>query len=103
MPYLAQKLNIFVKLKEVVKVSEGVCTIFRDYGYREKHTRARVKFLVADWGVEKFFELAEISTKYGDGKLRTTLTQNLIVSGISDEKVPYLLSKDIFKHLKKID
>ncbi|ETJ25721.1 Sulfite reductase Ferredoxin, partial [human gut metagenome] len=28
--------------------------IFRDYGYREKRTRARLKFLVADWGSEKF-------------------------------------------------
>ena len=34
----------------------AVTTIFRDYGYREKRTRNRLKFLVADWGPEKFRE-----------------------------------------------
>jgi sulfite reductase (ferredoxin) len=28
--------------------------IFRDYGYRRLRTRARLKFLVADWGPEEF-------------------------------------------------
>ena len=33
--------------------------IFRDYGYRRLRNRARLKFLVADWGVEKFREVLE--------------------------------------------
>lgn len=33
--------------------------IFRDYGYRRLRTRARLKFLVADWGVEKFRQVLE--------------------------------------------
>jgi ferredoxin-nitrite reductase len=153
-PHLAQRLSIFVKPEDVIKVAEGVCTIFRDYGYREKRIRARLKFLIADWGVEKFQEklleligempsngddklsswnasyyfgvhsqkqkgksyiginlplgeitcdellqLGDISKKYGDSKLRTTLSQNLIISGISDEDVTFLLEKDIFKRL----
>ena len=153
-PHLAQKLDMFVKPKDVLKVAEGVCTIFRDYGYREKRTRARLKFLVADWGAEKFkdklleftgdmlssgedklsswnasyyfgvhsqketgksyigvnlplgeitcdqlLELADVSEKYGDSKIRTTLSQNLIITGISDENIPSLLEKDIFKQL----
>lgn len=36
-----------------------MCSIFRDYGYRRLRTRARLKFLVADWGVEKFREVLE--------------------------------------------
>jgi len=55
-PYLAQKLNVFVRPEEVLKVAVGVTTLFRDYGYRQSRTRARLKFLVADWGVEKFQE-----------------------------------------------
>lgn len=153
-PHLAQRLDIFVKPEDVLKVAIGVCTIFRDYGYREKRTRARLKFLVADWGAEKFkdklielindmpnsgedklstwnaayyfgvhsqkqngksyvglnlplgeitsdelFELADISEKYGDNKIRTTLSQNLIITGINDTDVPFLLKKDVFKHL----
>jgi sulfite reductase (ferredoxin) len=38
---------------------EGVTSIFRDYGYRRLRSRARLKFLVADWGVEKFREVLE--------------------------------------------
>ena len=53
-PQLAEKINVFVKPEEVVKVAAGVATIFRDYGYREKRTHARLKFLVGDWGIEKF-------------------------------------------------
>ena len=34
-------------------------SIFRDYGYRRLRSRARLKFLVADWGVEKFREVLE--------------------------------------------
>ncbi len=53
-PHLAQKLDIFVRPEDVLKVSIGVATIFRDNGYRESRQHARLKFLVADWGVEKF-------------------------------------------------
>ncbi len=55
-PYLAKKLDIFVRPEEVVKVAAGVTTLFRDFGYRQKRTHARLKFLVADWGPEKFKE-----------------------------------------------
>ncbi|MFD2370779.1 nitrite/sulfite reductase [Brevibacillus sp. GCM10020057] len=55
-PYLAQKLDVFVRPEEVVKVAEGVTTLFRDFGYRQKRTHARLKFLMADWGAEKFKE-----------------------------------------------
>ncbi|MED1437556.1 nitrite/sulfite reductase [Aeribacillus composti] len=55
-PHLAQPLNIFVTPDKVKDVAIAVTTIFRDYGYREKRHRARLKFLVADWGVEKFQE-----------------------------------------------
>jgi sulfite reductase (ferredoxin) len=37
----------------------GVAGLFRDYGYRRLRTRARIKFLVADWGVERFREVLE--------------------------------------------
>ena len=58
-PMLAQKLGVWVPLDEVPDVWEGVISIFRDYGYRRLRSRARLKFLVADWGVEKFREILE--------------------------------------------
>lgn len=56
-PYLAQQLDMFVRPEQVLDVAIGVTTIFRDYGYREKRMRARLKFLVADWGPEKFLDV----------------------------------------------
>jgi sulfite reductase (ferredoxin) len=37
----------------------GVTGIFRDYGYRRLRSRARLKFLVSDWGAERFREVLE--------------------------------------------
>jgi len=48
---------------------------------------------------DELLQLGDISKKYGDSKLRTTLSQNLIISGISNEDVTFLLEKDIFKRL----
>ena len=52
-------LNEYVSLDEVADAWEGVISVFRDYGYRRLRSRARLKFLVADWGVEKFREVLE--------------------------------------------
>jgi sulfite reductase (ferredoxin) len=58
-PMLAQKLGVWIPLEEVADAWAGVASIFRDYGYRRLRSRARLKFLVADWGVEKFREVLE--------------------------------------------
>lgn len=58
-PMLAQKLGVWIPLDEVPDVWEGVISVFRDYGYRRLRSRARLKFLVADWGVDKFREILE--------------------------------------------
>ena len=41
------------------EVWAGVTSIFRDYGYRRSRNHARLKFLMADWGPEKFREVLE--------------------------------------------
>jgi sulfite reductase (ferredoxin) len=58
-PMLAQRLGVWVPLAEVPDVWHGVCQVFRDYGYRRLRNRARIKFLVADWGAERFREVLE--------------------------------------------
>ena len=58
-PMLAQRLGVWVSLEEVPDVWAGVVGIFRDYGFRRLRNRARLKFLVADWGVEKFRQVLE--------------------------------------------
>ena len=58
-PQFAKRLGAFVRLEEVGEVWAGVCGIFRDYGYRRLRTRARLKYLMADWGPERFREVLE--------------------------------------------
>ena len=58
-PMVAQRLGVWVPLADVPQVWEGVIGIFRDYGYRRLRNRARLKFLVADWGAEKFRAVLE--------------------------------------------
>jgi sulfite reductase (ferredoxin) len=43
----------------VPDVWAGVTSLFRDYGYRRMRHKARMKFLLADWGVDKFRAVLE--------------------------------------------
>jgi len=58
-PMLAAKMGVWIPLDEVADAWAAVASVFRDYGYRRLRSRARLKFLVADWGVEKFREVME--------------------------------------------
>ena len=58
-PRLAERLGAWVPLEEVPEVWAGVTGIFRDYGYRRLRNRARLKFLIADWGIERFRRVLE--------------------------------------------
>ncbi|MFR9722101.1 nitrite/sulfite reductase [Streptomyces sp. MS19] len=58
-PRIGERLGAWVPLDEVADVHEGIIGLFRDYGYRRLRTRARIKFLLADWGAEKFREVLE--------------------------------------------
>lgn len=58
-PMLAQRVGAWVPLDEVPEVWAAVTSIFRDYGYRRLRAKARLKFLIKDWGIEKFREVLE--------------------------------------------
>ncbi len=151
-PHLAKKLPFFIRPEEAVKVAEGVGIIFREYGYRENRGHCRLKFLLDDWGIEKFAdkleeitgtltrggrtverkwnrgvfhglnrqkqedlyyagllipsgsmeasdlqEIAELAEKYGDGELRTTNSQNIIILNIPAEKRSQFKQESLIK------
>lgn len=58
-PMLAQRVGAWVPLEEVPEVWHAVTSIFRDYGYRRLRSKTRLKFLIKDWGIEKFREVLE--------------------------------------------
>ena len=69
-PRFAERLGAWVAPDQAVDVWLGVTQIFRDYGYRRLRNKARMKFLLADWGPEKFREVLEteyLGYKLADG------------------------------------
>ena len=62
-PHLAKTLPVWVPRAEAWPVARAISALYRDEGYRAKRNRARFKFLVADWGVERV--LFEIEARLG--------------------------------------
>jgi sulfite reductase (ferredoxin) len=52
-PHLARPI-CYVTADAVVGVAEAVVRLFRDHGNRSDRKQARIKYLIHDWGVEKF-------------------------------------------------
>ena len=88
-PKLGVRLNAWVPIEDVPDVYEGVISIFRDYGYRRLRHRARLKFLVTDWGVEKFRQVLEdeyLHRKLVDGPAPATPDRAIDHVGVHKQK-----------------
>jgi sulfite reductase (ferredoxin) len=69
-PKLAQRIGVFIRPDQVSDVWAACTSVFRDYGYRRSRNHARMKFLMADWGPEKFRQVLQeeyLSEKLPDG------------------------------------
>ena len=55
-PQLSRSI-FYVPREKVLAAAEAVVKLYRDHGNRSDRKRARIKYLVADWGVEKFREV----------------------------------------------
>jgi sulfite reductase (ferredoxin) len=147
-PMFAQRVGVFVRPDQVTEVWAACTSVFRDYGYRRQRNRARIKFLMADWGPEKFRQvlqdeylhaalpdgpapapakhdqrdhvgvsrqkdglnavgfalrtgritgsllttIADLADEYGQGRIRTTTQQKLVILDVPDEKVEALVA-----------
>jgi sulfite reductase (ferredoxin) len=58
-PMFAKRIGVFVRPDQVTDVWVAATSIFRDYGYRRSRNHARIKFLMADWGPEKFRQVLQ--------------------------------------------
>ncbi len=74
-PYLARPI-CYIKPDQVIKTAEAVVKLFRDHGDRSDRKHARIKYLVSEWGVEKF---REVIAGYLDFPL--VLPKNIEVKG----------------------
>ena len=62
-PVFARALDAFVRPEEAAAVCAAIALIFRDHGPRESRSKARLAFLVDEWGPERF--RAELVARLG--------------------------------------
>jgi sulfite reductase (ferredoxin) len=68
-PHAAKTLAEFVPLHDILPLTHAVCRVFAQHGERKNRARARIKFLVAKLGIDRFRELvAEQRRKLRDAK-----------------------------------
>jgi ferredoxin-nitrite reductase len=53
-PVFAQALDAFVRPEEAAAVAAAIALLYRDHGPRESRSKARLAFLIADWGATRF-------------------------------------------------
>jgi len=58
-PRLAKTTGVFVKSKDAFDVAVATIEVHRDYGNRESKAKARFKWLIDNWGIEKFLAVLE--------------------------------------------
>ena len=88
-PRLAERLGAFVTEAQAPDVWAGVAGIFRDYGYRRQRTKARLKFLLAEWGPEKFRQILQdeyLGYALPDGPAPATTSQPGDHVGVHEQK-----------------
>jgi ferredoxin-nitrite reductase len=156
-PRLATPLGAFVRPDDVPPLFLAVLRVFRDHGPREQRTRARLKWLIADWGEPRFREavakefgapllgpgedarrrfagdhlgvhrqrepglhyvglhvpvgrmqaaqlerLARLAARDGNGELRLTVNQNIVIPNVREEHLRRLLAEPLLRELRPI-
>lgn len=152
---IATPLDIFTEPGAAAELAAALVLIFRDHGPRESRSKARLAFLVDQWGAEKLrevlearlerkleragadarerherdhvgifgqkqpgvnyvglsvpvgriradhmIELARLSEAYGNGEIRLTTAQNVIVPNVLDRKIGDLVEEPLLKELR---
>ena len=139
--------------QDVVELCRAILTVYRDYGLRANRQKARMMWLIDQWGMDKFraevekefgkqlaaaapedeidwdkrdfigihpqkqegysyvglhvpvgrllaeamFELARLADVYGNGEIRLTVEQNLIIPHIANDKLEAFLTEPLLQ------
>ncbi len=68
-PRFAKNIDVFTTPENAAEICGGISALFRDHGDRENRYNARIKFLMDEWGPEKFREV--LQEEYVDYELET--------------------------------
>jgi sulfite reductase (ferredoxin) len=88
-PRFGVRLGAFVEPARVSEVWAGVTGVFRDYGYRRSRMHARLKFLMADWGPQRFRTVLEkdyLSAPLPDGPAPAESTVDRDHVGVAEQR-----------------
>lgn len=55
-PHQAKVFDEFLPPEELLPISQAICRVFAKHGEKKSRSRARLKFLVSKWGIERFKE-----------------------------------------------
>jgi ferredoxin-nitrite reductase len=58
-PRFARDIDVFCTPERMMAVSAGLSALFRDHGNRENRFKARMKFLVDEWGAQKLRDVLQ--------------------------------------------
>jgi ferredoxin-nitrite reductase len=146
-------LNAWVPPEDVVDLCRAILEVYRDHGLRANRQKARLMWLIDEWGLDKFraevekqlgrpllpaatkdemdwekrdhigvyrqkqpglnyvglhvpvgrlfapdmFELARLAEVYGNGELRLTVEQNVIIPNVPDSRLEPLLQEPLLQ------
>jgi ferredoxin-nitrite reductase len=62
-PMLARELNVWIEPHDALEITRGIVELYNQHGPREERHKARLKWLLEDWGVARF--RAELETHLG--------------------------------------
>ena len=151
----ATPLGVFCRPEDAAGLCSHITLIFRDYGPRRARNRARLAFLIEEWGIERFrgelerrvgerllsqgrdarttrhhdhlgilrqkqpglcavglnvpvgritaeqmFDLARVARRYGNGDVRITTSQNVIIPNVAESHLPALTSEPLLRELR---
>jgi len=68
-PRLARDIDVFVTPEQAPEVSGAISALFRENGDRDNRYNARIKFLMDEWGAEKFRDV--LQEEFVDFELET--------------------------------
>ncbi len=55
----ASRANRYIRFEQVKDVTIAICEIFKEFGNRKNRSKARVRHLLEEWGMEKFVDEIE--------------------------------------------